>query len=153
MMQRQYRSVIVFSRKECSTNRAFVGRLNRYNSPINWHYRCVDQFILKIWPGIGTAALELAVAFIAMYAVGLWMVDLDYYDNWYHRAPELHKSNRMILVGFMLLRLLWKWSQARPADLPDSILLTRIARGLHDGFYLLVPTCLFRDVSIFRGEE
>lgn len=35
----------------------------------------------------------------------------------------------------------------------DSILLTRIARGLHDGFYLLVPTCLLRDVSVFGGEE
>ncbi len=35
----------------------------------------------------------------------------------------------------------------------DSILLTRIVRGLHDGFYLLVPTCQFRDVSIFAGEE
>ncbi len=96
---------------------------------------------------------SMAVAFIAMYALGLWMVDLDYYDNWYHRAPELHKSIGNILVGLMLLRLLWNRSQARPADLSDSILLTRIARGLHDGFYLLVPTCLFRDVSVFGGEE
>ena len=35
----------------------------------------------------------------------------------------------------------------------ESILLTRIARGLHDGFYLRAPTCLFRDVSVFGGEE
>ncbi len=81
---------------------------------------------------------SMAVAFIAMYALGLWMVDLNYYHSWYHRAPELHKSIGIILVGLMLLRLLWNRAQPRPADLSDSILLRRIARGLHNGFYLLV---------------
>ncbi len=81
---------------------------------------------------------SMAIAFIGMYAVGLWMVDLDYYDSWYHRAPELHKSIGIILVLLMAARLVWNRLQPRPQGLGASLALKRIAHGLHHVFYLLV---------------
>jgi len=35
--------------------------------------------------------LSVAVI-IGMFCLGFWMVDLDYYDSWYRRAPDIHKS-------------------------------------------------------------
>ncbi len=54
---------------------------------------------------------------IGMLASGIWMVDLDYYSPWYHRAPALHKSFG-ILVGLLFLaRLAWRIRQGFPAPL------------------------------------
>ena len=33
-----------------------------------------------------------AIVIIGMFAVGLWMVDLTYYSEWYKTAPHWHKS-------------------------------------------------------------
>ena len=53
-----------------------------------------------------------ALTVYGMFALGLWMVNLGYYDSWYHSAPEIHKSIGIILfivllseqfgVGFLL---------------------------------------------------
>jgi len=34
----------------------------------------------------------MAGAIFGMFALGLWMVELNYYDAWYHDAPYIHKS-------------------------------------------------------------
>lgn len=49
----------------------------------------------------------LAIALLALFALGIWMVTLDYYSPWYHQAPNIHKSIGVLLVSFMLLR--WGW--------------------------------------------
>jgi cytochrome b561 len=85
---------------------------------------------------------SMALCFIAMYALGWWMVELDYYDPWYHRAPDIHRSVGILLAGLMLLRFLWNRLQPRPADLTDHPLLNRIARWVHNLFYLLVMLML-----------
>lgn len=36
---------------------------------------------------------SMALAIYAMFALGLWMVGLGYYDSWYHDAPEIHKAS------------------------------------------------------------
>jgi cytochrome b561 len=80
----------------------------------------------------------MALCFIGMYALGLWMVELDYYDSWYHRAPDLHRSLGILLVGLMLLRFIWNRLQPRPEDLSSDALLNRVAHLAHTLFYLLV---------------
>ncbi len=84
----------------------------------------------------------MALAFIAMFAVGIYMVELDYYDSWYHRAPELHKSTGILLVFLMLFRFVWNQSQPRPADLSSHKMTNRLAHLGHYSFYFLV-LCLF----------
>gem|GEM_PF-7064276 len=41
---------------------------------------------------------SMAVVVYAMFALGLWMVGLSYYDSWYHNAPDIHKSIGVLLM-------------------------------------------------------
>ncbi|MDC5704858.1 cytochrome b [Vibrio europaeus] len=49
-----------------------------------------------------------ALVIIGLFAVGLWMVDLSYYSEWYRTAPHWHKSIGLLLAGLTLFRLFWK---------------------------------------------
>ena len=80
----------------------------------------------------------MAVSFVAMYLLGDYMVDLDYYDPWYHRAPEIHKAVGILLVCLMGLRLGWNRLQSRPVELTHKSLQNSLARVAHNLFYLLV---------------
>ena len=97
----------------------------------------------------------MALGFIALYALGWWMVELDYYDSWYHRAPDLHKSIGISLAALMLLRLFWNRLQPRPQDLGDHATLNRIAHALHNLFYLLVLLLLVSGylISTAKGKS
>ena len=59
-----------------------------------------------------------AIATIGLFVSGLWMVDLGYYDPWYHRAPELHKAVGVLLLVVIGLRLVWRWTNGVPAAEP-----------------------------------
>lgn len=61
-----------------------------------------------------------AVTVIGLFASGLWMVDLGYYDTWYHRAPALHKAFGMLLLAVLCIRLVWRWSNGVP-DVEPSV--------------------------------
>lgn len=62
----------------------------------------------------------VAVAVIGLFVSGLWMVDLNYYDVWYHRAPELHKSVGMVLLLVLAARLAWRWIGGAPEPEPGA---------------------------------
>lgn len=49
-----------------------------------------------------------ALVVIGMFAVGLWMVDLSYYSEWYRTAPHWHKSIGILLAALTLFRFVWK---------------------------------------------
>lgn len=55
-----------------------------------------------------------AVVVIGMFAVGLWMVDLSYYSEWYRTAPHWHKSIGILLAGLTIFRFIWKFVTASP---------------------------------------
>lgn len=58
--------------------------------------------------GVISAAFHWLSAIIVygMFALGLWMVTLSYYDGWYHKAPELHKSIGILLMMGLVIRVL-----------------------------------------------
>ncbi|MGF1684729.1 cytochrome b [Photobacterium minamisatsumaniensis] len=56
-----------------------------------------------------------AVAVIGLFAVGLWMVDLNYYSQWYKPVPHWHKSVGICLALATLFRLIWKQISKPPA--------------------------------------
>ncbi|WP_234497852.1 cytochrome b [Vibrio maritimus] len=55
-----------------------------------------------------------AIVVIGMFAVGLWMVDLTYYSEWYKTAPHWHRSIGILLAGLTIFRLVWKHVTAAP---------------------------------------
>ncbi|QSX38102.1 cytochrome b [Shewanella sedimentimangrovi] len=90
------------------------------------------------WIAIGLHWLSAGLV-LGLFALGLWMVDLNYYSNWYKTAPHWHKSLGLALLLLTLLRLLWRWLQTKPAPLAaHSALEARIGRLVHGVIYLLM---------------
>lgn len=93
--------------------------------------------------GYGWVSIALhwlvALTVPGLFALGLWMTGLGYYDEWYRRAPELHKGVGVMLFLAMLLRVSWRMFNPRPDEEPTvSSLQRRIARLVHQLLYLLL---------------
>lgn len=56
----------------------------------------------------------MALAIFVMFGLGLWMVDLEYYDSWYHDAPYIHKAVGMLLLFTLVFRFVWRLVNIRP---------------------------------------
>lgn len=80
-----------------------------------------------------------AVTIFALFALGLWMVGLDYYHGWYHKAPAVHKGIGILLFAVTLLRLGWRLGNPTPAPLPSHSPFERnAAHWVHVMLYLLL---------------
>lgn len=85
----------------------------------------------------------VAVAIVGLFALGYWMVDLDYYHEWYKQAPDIHRSVGILLFATMVLRLLWRLTNPRPAPLPSHRSIEVVAaHGAHFLLYLLIFTAM-----------
>lgn len=85
--------------------------------------------------------LHWTVAFTVygMFGLGLWMLSLGYYDIWYHKGPELHKSIGIILFLAVLVRLIWRFISPPPPALKLHSPAVRLAsNGVHILLYLLL---------------
>lgn len=102
----------------------------------------------------------MAAAVIGMFALGLWMVELNYYSAWYQSAPALHKSIGLLLFFLLAVRLFWRFISPPPAALASHSRLIRIASGAgHAMLYLgllalmvsgyLISTANDRGVDLF----
>lgn len=79
-----------------------------------------------------------AFSIFALFALGIYMVDLTYYHTWYKTAPALHKSIGIILFIIMVLRLLWRSKQITPNHLKNHSNFERKAGKLiHTTLYVL----------------
>lgn len=76
----------------------------------------------------------VAVGAIGLFALGIWMVGLTYYDPWYNHAPDWHRSLGILLLGVLVLRYIWRLLVSRPAPEPEhkpwERATGRIAHGL-----------------------
>jgi len=111
--------------------------------------------------GIASIGLHwlIAAAAIGLFALGVWMVELTYYDPWYQRAPQLHKGIGVLLFGVVLARLAWRHIDPRPRPL-GTALQNRIAVGVHrllDGLLFaltlsgyLIATADGRPIEVFE---
>lgn len=55
-----------------------------------------------------------AFSILGLFGVGLWMVDLTYYSEWYKSAPYWHKSIGLILAAVTVFRFIWKHVTVQP---------------------------------------
>ncbi len=69
----------------------------------------------------------MALVIYAMFALGLWMVGLGYYDSWYHDAPEIHKSIGVILMLILIFRLIWRVVSPSPSPLKSYTAWVRLS--------------------------
>ena len=75
-----------------------------------------------------------AVVILALFAVGYWMVDLNYYSEWYRTAPHYHKSVGLLLLLLTLFRISWKFISPNPEVLAEH---KTEKLAAHAGHYLL----------------
>ena len=80
----------------------------------------------------------MAIAIIAMFALGLWMVRLDYYSPYYNSAPDVHRSVGMLLLFALLVRWIWRAANVKPSDRELSPLEQKASNAVHWGFYVLL---------------
>lgn len=81
----------------------------------------------------------VAVGVFGLFGLGYWMVGLSYYDDWYRRAPDFHRSIGILLLVVMVLRLAWRLLNSMPRPLPSHGRLEVLAaRGAHLFLYLLI---------------
>ncbi|MBL4775523.1 MAG: cytochrome b [Mariprofundus sp.] len=79
----------------------------------------------------------MAMMIFGLFGLGLWMVELGYYDSWYHDAPYIHKAVGMLLLMLLLFRFVWRLSNTRP-DLMGARWEQLIALTVHRSHYLLL---------------
>lgn len=80
-----------------------------------------------------------ALVVFGLFALGLWMTGLSYYDSWYHKAPSLHKGIGVLLFIATLARLVWLRVAGRPAPLASHTPQEQSAAQVaHVGLYLLL---------------
>ncbi|WP_349886019.1 cytochrome b [Pantoea ananatis] len=96
---------------------------------------------------------SMALVIYAMFALGLWMVGLSYYDTWYHNAPEIHKSIGVILMLVLIIRLIWRVVSPPPKPLSSYSPLVRITAVLaHVLLYGLLIAILFSGYLISTAD-
>ncbi len=100
----------------------------------------------KIGYGIIAIILHwvMAVIIIALFILGEYMVDLDYYDPWYHLAPWWHKSFGISIFVLLFIRWFWRLINTHPEPLPSyKKWEVKSSKIVHLLFYaLLFITCL-----------
>jgi cytochrome b561 len=105
----------------------------------------------------GTVAITLhwlvAAVIVGLFALGYWMVDLDYYHEWYKQAPDIHRSVGILLFATMALRVFWRLMNAKPEPLPThSRFEVLAAHGAHLLLYLLVFTAMISGYLISTAD-
>lgn len=95
-----------------------------------------------------------AATVYGMFALGLWMVGLGYYDPWYHKAPDIHKSIGVLLFVILLFRIIWRWFSPVPKPLSGYSAVIRIGATLaHIFLYLLLFGILISGYLISTAEN
>lgn len=107
--------------------------------------------------GYGLVAITLhwlvAVVVFGLFALGVWMTGLGYYDDWYKRGPELHKSIGIVLFIIMLARVFWSAKNIKPEDEPgSSAWQRRAAHGVHRLLYVLLFTLMISGYLISTAD-
>jgi cytochrome b561 len=106
--------------------------------------------------GVIAVALHwlVALSVFGLFGLGLWMTELDYYDNWYKQGPWLHKSIGVLLFFVVIFRLCWRVLTPPPVALTSHKQWeVRIAHITHLLFYLLLLTIMVSGYLISTADN
>ncbi len=95
------------------------------------HYGSISRYLHWLMAGL----------ILLLFILGIYMVDLNYYDDWYQRAPQLHKSIGIMLATVWLFRISWRFFQIKPTSLLTSRTFSRLV-GLTHSFMLLLSAVI-----------
>ncbi|MCL2917567.1 cytochrome b [Shewanella litorisediminis] len=78
----------------------------------------------------------MAVLILGLFGLGLWMVELNYYSQWYRIAPFWHKGFGGVVFVLLLLRLMIRLRDPQPRALGAGAEV-KLAKAVHLMLYLL----------------
>jgi cytochrome b561 len=78
-----------------------------------------------------------AVLIAVLLPLGLWMTGLDYYDPWYKKAPDLHRSIGVVTALVLVARLTWRLANVQPVPLARSNREILAGKAAHLLLYLI----------------
>lgn len=96
--------------------------------------------------GYGLVAILLhwfmAFAILFLFGLGLYMVELTYYDAWYTGSLDLHKSIGVSLFLLLVIRFAWRVFNPTPAPVDTTVAATTLNRVAHYMHLLLYSVML-----------
>jgi cytochrome b561 len=93
-----------------------------------------------------------AVLILFLFGLGIYMVDLSYYDDWYHKGPELHISLGLVVLLLMLVRIVWRIINPTPEELSAKRTQNLAAKLVKLGLYAFVFIVLISGYLITTAE-
>ena len=94
----------------------------------------------------------MAITIIGMFGFGLWMTELDYYDQWYQDAPQLHKSVGVLLFGVWILRVGWRTFSQKPQHPSLAPWEKHLSLLIHNSLYILILLMIVSGYLIATGD-
>jgi cytochrome b561 len=93
--------------------------------------------------GFGAVAIAVhwiaALTIIGLFATGLYMRSLSYYDSLYQVLPPIHKGIGILLFMLIVFRLIWRVVNVQPKPLENHSKAEKVGAKLaHLGLYLLM---------------
>lgn len=106
--------------------------------------------------GFGLVSIALhwvsAVLVLGLFALGLYMTSLSYYDTWYHKGPWWHVSFGLLLMLLTLVRLVWRGFNPNPAPLDQHRGRTILATSVKHLLYLTLIVVMLTGYLINTAE-
>lgn len=104
--------------------------------------------------GLATRLMHwlMAIAIVAMFALGWWMVRLDYYSPYYVIAPDIHRSVGMLLLFLLAFRFAWRLANPKPDDPELTPLEAKASAVVHWGFYPLLAALMISGYLISTAD-
>lgn len=79
-----------------------------------------------------------AILIVFLFGLGIYMVDLSYNDDWYHKGPELHISLGLVVLLLMLVRVVWRIINPTPEELSAKRSQNLAAKFVKLGLYVFI---------------
>ncbi|WP_404343123.1 cytochrome b [Pseudoalteromonas mariniglutinosa] len=81
----------------------------------------------------------MAMIVFGLFGLGIYMVELTYYDSWYTGSLALHKSVGITLVAILLFRYAWRMLGTQPDPVVGSSkIMNVVAHSAHRLIYLIL---------------
>lgn len=96
----------------------------------------------------------MAISLFSLFGLGLYMVELTYYDAWYKGSLDLHKNIGMTLFAVLILRILWRVLNVTPknADQSASEIEVNAAHYAHLALYGLMAILMISGYLISTAD-
>lgn len=96
----------------------------------------------------------MAVAIFSLFGLGLYMVELTYYDAWYKGSLDLHKSAGTFLAVLLIVRIFWRMVNITPtnADSAASNVEVKAAHYAHLLLYVLMAALMLTGYLISTAD-